>query len=95
MNDPIIEKDVQQAIKSLKNNKSIKPDKTKNEFIKYRGGQLTKALSQTFNKIFENEPIPILCNKSNTINIYKGKPDKGLLENKRGISLPNNIRIIF
>ena len=34
MNDPINEKEVQQAIKSLKNNKSTGPDKVKNEFIK-------------------------------------------------------------
>ena len=86
MNDPINEKEVQQAIKSLKNNKSTGPDKVKNEFIKYGGRELTKALSQTFNKIFENETIPISWNKSNTINIDKGKPDKELLENKRSIS---------
>ena len=85
MNDPINEKEVQQA-KSLKNNKSTGPDKVKNEFIKYGGRELTKALSQTFNKIFENETIPISWNKSNTINIDKGKSDKELLENKRSIS---------
>ena len=95
MNDPINEKEVQQAIKSLKNNKSTGPDKVKNEFIKYGGRELTKALSQTFNKIFENETIPISWSKSNTINIDKGKPDKELLENKRGISLTNNICKIF
>ena len=94
MNDPINEKEVQQA-KSLKNNKSTGPDKVKNEFIKYGGRELTKALSQTFNKIFENETIPISWNKSNTINIDKGIPDKELLENKRGISLTNNIYKIF
>ena len=95
MNDPINEKEVQQAIKSLKNNKSTGPDKAKNEFIKYGGRELTKALSQTFNKIFENETIPISWNKSNTINIDKGKPDKELLENKRGISLTNSIEKVI
>ena len=95
MNDPINEKEVQQAIKSLKNNKTTGPDKVKNEFIKYGGRELTKALSQTFNKIFENETIPISWNKSNTINIDKGKPDKELLETKRSISLTNNICKIF
>ena len=94
MNDPINEKEVQQA-KSLKNNKSTGPDKVKNEFIKYGGRELTKALSQTFNKIFENETITISWNKSNTINIDKGKPDKELLKNKRGISWTNNICTIF
>ena len=95
MNDPINEKEVQQAIKSLKNNKSTKPDKIKNKFIKNGGRELTKALSQTFNKMFQNETITISTNKSNTINIDKGKPNKELLENKRGISLTNNICRIF
>ena len=94
-NDPIKEKEVQQAIKSLKNNKSTGPNKIKNKFIRYEGGELTKSLSQTFNKIFENETMPISWNKSNTINIDKGKPDKELLDNKRGISLTNNICKIF
>ena len=52
MNDPIKKKEVQQGIKSLKNDKSTGPDKTRNEFIKCGGGELTKSLSQTFNKIF-------------------------------------------
>ena len=95
MNIPIQEKEVTQAIKSLKNNKSTGPHKIKNEFIKYGGGELTKSLSPTFNKIFENETIPISWNKSNTTNIDKGKPDKELLDNNRGISLTNNICKVF
>ena len=91
MNIPIQEKEVTQAIKSLKNNKSTGPDKIKNKFIKYGGGELTKSLSQMFNKIFENETIPISWNKSNTTNFNKVKPDKELLDNKRGISLTNNM----
>ena len=90
MNDPIKEEEVKQAIKSLKNNKSTGPDQLKNEFIKYGGGEL-KSLSQTYNKIFENETIPISWNKSNTTNFNKVKPDKELLDNKRGISLTNNM----
>ena len=82
MNDPIHQKEVQQAIKSHKNNKSTGPDKVKNEFIKYGGRELTKALSQTFNKIFENETIPISWNKSNIFNIDKGNPDKKLFEKR-------------
>ena len=95
MNDPIKEKEVKQVIKSLKKNKSTGPGKTKNEFMKYGGGELTKSLSQTFNKIFENETIPILWSKSNATNIDEGKPDKELLDNKRSISLTNNICKIF
>ena len=95
MNDPVHEKEVEQAIKSFKNNKSTGPDKVKNEFIKYGGRELTELLSQMFNKVFENETIPISWKKSITINIDKGKSDKELLEYKRGMSLTNNICKIY
>ena len=52
-------------------------------------------LSQTFNKIFENKTVPISWNKLNTTNIDKRKSDKELLDNKRGISITNNICKIF
>ena len=42
-------------MKYFENNKSTGPDK----IHKYGGGKLTKLLSQTFEKIFENETIPI------------------------------------
>ena len=76
MNDPINEKEVQQAIKLLKNNKSTEPDKKKTKFIKNGGRELTKQLSQTFNKIFENETILISWNKSNTITLIKESQSK-------------------
>ena len=76
MNDPINEKEVQQAIKSLKNNKSSEPDKIKTKFIKNGGRELTKPLSQTSNKIFENETILISWNKSNTITLIKESQSK-------------------
>ena len=60
-----------------------------------RGEELTKSLSQKFNKIFENETIPISWNKSNTTSFDKGRQDKELVENRRGISLTNNIYKIF
>ena len=50
MNDPINEKIVQQAIKSLKNNKSTWSDKVKNEFIKYGGRELTKHYPKRLTK---------------------------------------------
>ena len=50
MKDPIKEKEVQQAMKSLKNNKSTGLDKLKNEFIKHGGGEFTKSLSKHLTK---------------------------------------------
>ena len=42
MNNPIMEKEVRQAIKSLMRNKRTGPDKIKNKFIKYGGGGISK-----------------------------------------------------
>ena len=84
----------QEAITSLKNNKSTGPDEIKNEFIKYGSGEITKSLSQTFNKTFENETITISWNKSNANNIVKESQTKNYYV-VRGVSLTNNICKIF
>ena len=44
MNNPIMEKEVRQAIKSLMRNKRAGPDKIKNKFIKYGGGRISKII---------------------------------------------------
>lgn len=44
MNNPIMEKEVRQAIKSLMRNTRTGTDKIKNEFIKYGGGGISKII---------------------------------------------------
>ena len=48
-------------------------------------------LTSFFNEIFNHEQIPQSWLRSMIINIDKGKNNKELLSNKRGISLSNNI----
>ena len=88
-------KKLKKATKTLKNNKSTGPELRKNEFIKYGGNKLLDKLTYFFNEIFSHEQIPQSWLRSMIINIDKGKKNKELLSNKRGISLSNKICKLF
>ena len=94
-NREITIQEVKKATKTLKNNKSTGPELRKNEFIKYGGNKLLDKLTYFFNEIFSHEQIPQSWLRSMIINIDKGKKNKELLSNKRGISLSNNICKLF
>ena len=87
--------EVKKATKTLKYNKSTGPELIKNEFIKYGGNKLLEKLTYFFNEIFNHEVIPQSWLRSMIINIDKGKKNKELLSNKRGISLSNNLCKLF
>ena len=67
----------------------------KNEFIKHGGNKLLEKLTYFFNEIFNHAQIPLSWLRSMIISIDKGKKNKDLLSNKRGISLSNNICKLF
>ena len=67
----------------------------RNEFLKYGGEVLTQTSQTFFKMIFDSEDIPHQWKISMLINIDKRKKDNEKLENKRGISLCNNISKLF
>ena len=67
----------------------------RSEFLKYGREVLTQTLQTSFKVIFDSEDIPHQWKISMLINIGKGKKDSEKLENKRGISLCNNINKLF
>ena len=67
----------------------------RSEFLKYGREVLTQTLQTSFKVIFDSEDIPHRWKISMLINIGKGKRDSEKLENKRGISLCNNINKLF
>ena len=91
----ILLSEVKTAIKSLKNHKHEGPDGIKYEFLKYGGEALAKEIHKLFTMVFNTEIVPQQWETSILINIDKGKKDKEKLENKRGISLCNNISKLF
>ena len=90
-NREITIQEVKKATKTLTNNKSTGPELRKHEFIKYGGNKLLDKLTYFFNEILSHEQIPQSWLRSMIINIDKGKKNKELLSNKRGISLSNKI----
>ena len=87
--------EVKKATKTLKNNKSTGSELIKSKLIKYGGNKLLKKLTYFFNEIFNHEQISQSRLRWIIINIDKGKKNKELLWNKRGISLSNNIWKLF
>ena len=63
--------------------------------MKYGGNKLLEKLTSFFNEIFNHEQIPQSWLRSVIINIDKGKNNKELSSDKRGISLSNNIYKLF
>ncbi|PNF23327.1 hypothetical protein B7P43_G15831, partial [Cryptotermes secundus] len=79
-------KEVEQAIKKLKNNKALGMDLVTAELVKFAGPEYAKHLHQLISKIWITEIIPEEWNLSTVCPIHK-KGDVMICSNYRGISL--------
>ena len=86
----ITEKEVHNAIKSLKNNKSPGSDHIKNEMIKSGKDLLLKPLTKIFNLILRSGIYPNEWSKGKLISVHKSG-DKSDPQNYRGICLSSSI----
>ena len=82
-----IRNNLDEVLKSLKNNKSMDPLGMVNELFKEGciGTNLKKALRRLFNGVKIQELIPILMDLSNITTIYKKKGSRFDLNNDGGI----------
>ena len=80
-------------IKKKKNGKST-PD-VKNEMLKFSGESTINFLYPLFVEIWNNESIPSIWNRGYITCLYKGKGDKELLSNHRGITTSSAIGTIL
>ena len=87
INKPITEKEVKNAIKSLKAGKSPGKDELGNEIFLNAGDNLIKNIVNMFNYFWENEEIPSELMKISIKSIYKGKGETSSLDNQRGLFL--------
>ena len=80
-------KDIERAVKSLKNNKTMDPTGIINEVFKEdcAGQDLRNALVYLFNGAKSNLLIPPFMTLENVTSIYKNKGSRSDLENDRGI----------
>ena len=90
----ISEEEYYKAKMELKNGKSVGWDEIPNEFLKYGGRMLDKALREIMDKITDEEYIPKSWKEDKLIMIYK-KGDKNKCENYRGLSISSNISKLY
>lgn len=87
VNAVITEKEVENAIKNLKNNKSCGTDLILNEYLKYSSHKMLPIFVKLFNIIFEAGIVPDLWSIGVICPIYKNKGDVTNPDNYRGITI--------
>lgn len=93
---PIItRKEMNEAIKKMKDNKASGPDDIPNEAINKMNKTNREQLRTILNTIIKNGMIPETWTNSYITRIYKGKGEKGKCSSERGITLSSNIGKLF
>ena len=85
--EQISEKEINLAIKKLKRNKSLGPDKIPNEMFIEADKETRSILREILEQIHKTEEIPNSWEEGEIIRLYKGKGLKGKCSNERGITL--------
>ena len=93
--DKINEKEFNQAIKKLKRNKSLGPDKIPNELFIEANKQTREILREIRENVHRSENIPPSWEEGEIIRLYKGKGQKGKCSNERGITLASNVGKVY
>ena len=91
----ITEAELNYALQKMKNGKSQGSDGITIELIKCGGGLLKEIILWILNKIWTTGEIPEEWGKILIVPIYKGKGEKAMCKNYRGISLINHIVKIY
>nr|XP_006819489.1 PREDICTED: uncharacterized protein LOC102801057 [Saccoglossus kowalevskii] len=94
INKDITEKEVQMAVKRLKNNKACGPDGIPSEMLKYSSVSMIKALQKMFNQILKNGQYPDNWSISILTPIHK-QGNYLNTNNYRGVSVNSNIGKLF
>ena len=87
INSDISEKEVNDAIRSLKNNKACGNDLILNEFLKNASGKLMPVFVKVFNIVFHRGIVPNSWSEGYICPIYKNKGDPNNVDNYRGITI--------
>jgi len=84
--DPVVEQDVRQAVRNLKQGKASGLDGICGEFLKYSENIVAPFLTKLFNKLYDMNVFSSDWCKSVIIPLFKKGDDK-IPDNYRGISL--------
>ena len=86
---------MENAIKRLKRNKSLGPDKIPNEIFIEANREMKQLLKTMIENIHITENIPQAWEEGEIIRPYKRKGQKGKCSNKRGITLASNVGKVY
>ncbi len=90
LDEGITQKELEKAIKKLKNGKSTGPDSVRNEMIKKGGECLHRILNILFNRILASGTYPVAWQKSTITPIYKAL-DPNNPTNYRGVAVSDTL----
>ena len=93
--EKISTKEMEMAIKKLRRNKSVGPDKIPNEIFIEANKETKQLLKTMIENIHANENIPQSWEEGEIIRLYKGKGQKGKCSNERGITLASNVGKVY
>lgn len=93
-NDEVTAREVEAAIKSLKNNKAIGPGGVPNELLKHGPKVLFELLAYIFTLFYQEQDLPQEWTEAYMSNIYK-KGDRKDCNNYRGLSVVNSISRVY
>ena len=88
-------KDLENSLKTLKNNKSRDEHGLTYELFKYGGRDLKLSLLKLFNRVKQTQTYPTIFRASNISSIWKKKGERSNLDNDRGIFCVSKIRSIL
>ncbi len=91
----ITENEMNKAIKRLKRNKAMGPDRIPNEALIETGPDARKQIIQVFNQTNRAKSMPELWQEGELNRIYKGKGKKGKCSNERGITVSSNLGKLY
>ena len=93
-NQPLTYEETLEASKQLHGNRGVGPDQVPNEFM-MKSEAFWKSAHELFTKVFDSEDIPEQFGEGFMLNFHKGKGDKEMLDDKRGITLTSNVGKLF
>ena len=94
LNRPIAQREIEEAVKKVRNGRTCGPDGTSGELYRYGSEQLSKTISSIYNNVFETHTLLTSLHKANIAVL--NKPNKTpCIENTRAITLFNIDRKAF
>ena len=94
-NQDISTKELQKAIKKLKNGKSCGPDEIPNEIFTKADNKTNNIYKNIFNCIIRKQETPQQWQMGTITRLYKGKGRKGMCSNERGITVASNVGKVY